>query len=183
MRVLVWLLGALWLSGCSTTTLEPPKYYVLSGAPTAALPSAEATRLVTLDSIVLADYLESSNIVLQVSDHELFFSTNHLWAEPLKVGIEKALSKQVALTSVTESAAVHLDVVVDYFHIIDQDSVILAGSYTLQEAGKPLSMQRFSLSEPLQNSGYHYAVSVMSTLVGRLGQTISQQVSDYKSPK
>ena len=181
MKIVIGLLSALLLSGCATTTLELPKYYVLSGAPSTSAVQDELSTQVTLDNIALADYLRTSNMVLQVSDHELFFSTNHLWAEPLKVGIEKALSRHVSLTTVGETSPIHLDLVIDYFHVIDQDSVILAGNFALKEDGKPLKKQRFSLSEPLNRSGYHYSVSVMSELVDRLGSDISKQIEEYKS--
>ncbi|WP_067095804.1 PqiC family protein [Marinomonas atlantica] len=181
MRIAVWLLCVLALSGCSTTTLEPPKYYVLSVAPSTLIDREEDSIQVTLDNIKLAGYLQSSNMVLQVSDHELFFSSNHLWAESLKVGIEKTLAQHVSLTSTGETSPIYLDIVIDYFHTIDQDSVILAGSFALREASKPVKRQSFSLSEPLSRSGYHYSVSVMSDLVDQLGRDISQQVEEYKS--
>ncbi|MBM6551578.1 PqiC family protein [Marinomonas ostreistagni] len=182
MKIFAAVLCMVLLSACATSTLEPPKYYVLNGAPKAT----ESTQQVTpieLSSITLAEYLQSSNMVLQVSEHELFFSTNHLWAEPLQVGIEKALANQLWLVQDASQAALELELNVDYFHIIDQDSVILAGHYSVEGQDGTLTQQRFSLQQPLNESGYPYAVSVMSELVERLGKEILQQVQISQSAR
>lgn len=180
MKLMMLLLCAITLAGCTTATLEPPKYYVLSGVPS-ELQSIDQAQQVKLGKVAVADYLKSSNIVLQISDHELFFSTNHLWAEPLQVGIEKALANQLGFVAMTTTETLTVDLVIDYFHIIDQDSVILAGSFALKESGEVVDWQSFSLSEPLQNSGYHYAVSVMSELVSRLAEDIREQAKGHQS--
>ena len=89
MRILLLLMSLVVLAGCSSQTLQPPKYYVLSGTPTSftKLADVDSKTNIAVHSVTLSDYLQSSNIVLQISDHELFFSANHLCAETLQSGI------------------------------------------------------------------------------------------------
>lgn len=183
MRVILLLISLIVLAGCSSQTLQPPKYYVLSGTPAVLIPQQEKHPLIEVQSIALSDYLQSSNIVLQISDHELFFSANHLWAEPLQVGIEKVLVNRLASSQeLSDEPALQLDVKIDYFHIVDRDAVILSGSYVIaNSAGETLLRQRFDLREPLNNSGYEYAVSVMSSILGTLSQKITENVMAQQS--
>ena len=179
MRLLLLICLGLMV-GCSSSTLQPPKYYVLNGTPTYVMP-AEAEQshaLINIRSVVLSDYLKSSNIVLQVSDHELFFSSNNLWAEPLQVGITKVLESDLPRVVEAEKSY-QLDLQIDYFHIIDQDAVILAGSYTLEESRSGrLSKQRFVLRESLDDSGYEYAVSKMSSVLRKLSVDIASRAEE-----
>lgn len=184
MRVLLLLLISLvMLAGCSSQTLQPPKYYVLSGTPAQLIPNKALHPAIEVRSIALSDYLQSSNIVLQVSDHELFFSANHLWAEPLQVGIEKVLVNRLSITqALSDEPALLLDVNIDYFHIVDRDAVILSGSYVVEnQAGDKLVRERFALRQALNNSGYEYAVSVMSSVLGILSQEIATKVTAQHS--
>lgn len=183
MKVILLLISFLMLAGCSSQTLQPPKYYVLSGSPGQLTPHKTLHSVIEVHSIVLSDYLQSSNIVLQVSDHELFFSANHLWAEPLQVGIEKVLLNRFSNTQdLTTNEALQLDLNIDYFHIVDRDAVILSGSYSVENrAGDTWVRERFALREPLNDSGYEYAVSVMSSILGALSQEIAEKVAAHDS--
>lgn len=179
MRVILLLISLVMLAGCSSQTLQPPKYYVLSGTPAQLIPHKALHPAIEVRSIALSNYLQSSNIVLQVSDHELFFSANHLWAEPLQVGIEKVLINRLSSTQeLSDAPALLLDLKIDYFHIVDRDAVILSGSYVVEnQAGDKLVSERFALREALNHSGYEYAVSVMSSVLGALSQEIATKVA------
>ncbi|SBS32418.1 hypothetical protein MAQ5080_02258 [Marinomonas aquimarina] len=183
MRVILLLVTMMLVVGCSSPTLQPPKYYVLSGTPMQLIPHKVQHPAVEVRSVALSDYLQSANIVLQVSDHELFFSANHLWAEPLQVGIEKVLSNRLSQTqSLSDVPALLLDVNIDYFHIVDRDAVILSGNYVVEsQTGANLVRERFTLREPLNHSGYEYAVSVMSSILGALSQEIAAKVTAQQS--
>ncbi|MBJ7550834.1 PqiC family protein [Marinomonas ostreistagni] len=178
MRVLLVLIGIAILAGCSSQTLQPPKYYVLNGAPAHLSASALNQVPLTVRSVILSEYLQSSNIVLQVSDHELFFSANNLWAEPLQVGIKKALENNLSAAGNLQDASFQLDLNVDYFHIIDQDSVILSGDFSVfDEQGRVTLKDHFALRHPLNNSGYEYAVSIMSATLKSLSEKIAASIN------
>jgi len=177
MKTLLLLISIVALAGCSSPTLQPPKYYVLSGMPNFSASEVVHQIPIEVRSVVLSDYLQSSNIVLQISDHELFFSANHLWAEPLQIGIEKLLANHLSSSSDLQMTPLKLDVQVDYFHIVDLDAVILSGRYGVDgEDGESLITERFSLRQPLKNSGYEYAVSVMSSILKELSIQIEESV-------
>lgn len=178
MRAILILVGSLLLTACSSATLQPPKYYVLSGQPASVSQLSVDDSDIEVKSVILAEYLKSSNMVLQVSEHELFFSTNNLWAEPLQVGIEKTLNNYLATPAQHSKNVLSLVVQIDYFHTIDQDSVILAGRYWLENsAGDRVLTMPFSLSEPLNGSGYSYAVARMSGLLKLLAEDVQQKAN------
>lgn len=180
MKAILVLVTALLLTACSSSTLQPPKYYVLTGQPLALSEPSELvnTPAIKVQSVILAEYLKSSNMVLQVSEHELFFSTNNLWAEPLQVGIEKTLNNYLPIPSQSTTEVLSLSVEIDYFHTIDQNSVILAGRYWLENsAGEKVIVAPFSLSEALKGSGYNYAVARMSDLLKLLAEDVRQKAA------
>ena len=175
----------LFLSACTATSVDQPRYFVLSAEPAAheesSSPATGSGPRLLLQNVQLADYLQSANLILQVSEHEFHFSPTHLWAEPLAVGIGRALSSAepgislAAPGKISSNYDALLKLHVDYFHIVDGEAVILAGSFTLEDPTqlKTSLTRRFDLRKPLLDSGYPYAVNAMSTLIRELARSIA----------
>jgi len=85
------------LVGCSSVSTTS-HYYLLNKPPTgqevALISKSESSKKAKALSTVkvqLASYLNQPYIVMQLGSHKIHYSTFHLWAEPLLVGVKKSL--------------------------------------------------------------------------------------------
>jgi len=90
MRVFItlFLVGSL-LIGCQQSPRK--QYYLLSAAP-ATNNAAEITHTLGLGPIEVADYLRSSQIIINSNTSQLKITDNAYWGEPLQKGIARVLA-------------------------------------------------------------------------------------------
>ncbi|MFT5312689.1 MAG: putative lipoprotein YmbA [Paraglaciecola sp.] len=175
------------LQAC-TSPAEKINYYLLHTASndTVKKINPQAPRIV-LDKIQLAEYLRQDSLVLQLSEHELFYSPKDIWAENLQTAISKALLfdlnqqsnyyQYVNYTSARhDSVSYALVLQIEHFLATDKSEVVTAGKYSLenQETGEQLLSEAFYLHQGLQKDGYPHAVQQLRTLVFALSDKISR---------
>ncbi|GAA0853327.1 PqiC family protein [Aliiglaciecola litoralis] len=180
------------LAGCSTKPVAILDYYLLDNAePKATHSKQNIPRVtITIQDIGLADYLTQANLAIQLASHQLYYSKQHLWAEPLQKGIQKALLKDLnAATSEfafvnTRSAMAHapdvtIGIQVDHFVATHESMVVMAGYYWLQPNNdKQMTKQltRFHFSKPLEQDGFPHSVSQLRVLISELSDEILSRV-------
>ena len=133
-------------------------------------------------TVKLPDYLQKPYLVMQLDEHKIHYSLFHLWAEPLNKGFGKALlfdlnneqSSNYFVSSENDSQlmAAKILITLDYFHITERASVILAGQFSVQK-GTNKSYQRFSFEQTLTADGYSHAISQMRLLITQLSKQIT----------
>lgn len=110
-RLSILLAGAVLalLAGCGTT--EASRFYLLTpidrpgGAPPAASPGEEPT--VGVGPVVLAEYLDRSQIVTRTGRNEIVLAEFDRWAEPLKDSIARVLTENLSILLSTDSVSAY----------------------------------------------------------------------------
>jgi len=94
-------LAALLLAGCKIlpdATVDPTRYYVLSGPVTTEPSVAHPTgaHQIGLRPVELAGYLRNhKDMIVRTGANELRFQEFALWAEPLELGVNRVLKEQL----------------------------------------------------------------------------------------
>lgn len=181
---LVAVLSMLTLS-CSSSN-ESTNYYLLTNKVSQleyiAAPLLNSEKHKYQLSLKIPEYLQKPYLVMQLDENKIHYSMFHLWAEPLNKGLSKALlfdlnieqSNHYFITAENDKPAEISEVLLtlDYFHITERASVILAGQFAVQNGDKK-SYQRFSFEQKLTADGYSHAISQMRLLITKLSKQIA----------
>lgn len=186
---------ALLLGACSTSPVQQVNYFVLSGASISeSQPMGAGVKIpVLIEDIRLAEYLNQSNLAMQLNSNQIYYSRQHAWAERLELGIEKTL-----LADLNQSSEFHystnalglatdnlhrLIVQIDHFVATDKSNVIASGSYWIAGAKDEISYnhKNFNLTVELEKDGYAHAVEKMRFLVSELSAQIEQDIRASKA--
>ncbi|SEL73408.1 hypothetical protein SAMN05216262_11953 [Colwellia chukchiensis] len=190
--VCITALVILMLTACSSTKRIETQYYLLDSPTLASAEPIEVTKskptiLVTVAT--LPEYLQQTNLLLQLSDHQLHFAKFHQWAEPLQVGLVNSLVRELnkdadknhyqATTDIaTPSYDGELKLVVTAFQPTHQSQAMFSGHYTLNsfQSNSVKKQQAFHLTVPLNADGYHHAVMQLRQLVQQLAAQIRRDL-------
>lgn len=83
---------ALLLSACSSSALKE-NFYTLSGPPTPAPVGSATSMSVFVGPVTVPEAVDRLSMVLRTSPNQVEISDAHLWAEPLKSAIPRALAE------------------------------------------------------------------------------------------
>jgi uncharacterized lipoprotein YmbA len=150
-----------------------------------ATQAGEIARLVTLKPIYLADFLQQSNLVQQISANQLEYAAYHYWAEPLDKSLEKLLVNelnQLAVATVittldprSKQADMELRVEFQQFLPSYQGNVLAKGQYWLvDKTQNEIKTDSFNYAIALEQDGYEHAVSRLQLAVASLAEDIAQ---------
>lgn len=180
------LIGLLILVGCSSSPRQLHYYsFMTDPAEVKANQAEAAARLVTLKPIYLAEFLQQSNLVQQISANQLEYAAYHFWAEPLDKSLEKVLANelnQVAVATVittkdprSKQAEVELRVEFQQFLPSYQGNVLAKGQYWLVDKKlNEIKTDSFNYEIALEQDGYEHAVARLQLAVGLLAEEIAQ---------
>ena len=187
MKALLLSVLLMTLMACSSKPLNL-NYYVLS-TPQAAVPNQHSVSRVQiiLQPILLADYLKQSSLVMQIAEHQMYFSRQDIWAERLDKAIQKTLLEDLNRSQhaqfraypglAGESNTLSLTVQIDYFHPTFNSTVVSAGRYWIVDPSSQQSLEKtFYLSLKLTQDGYAHAVEKQRELLQLLANEIQQNL-------
>ncbi|WP_166425728.1 ABC-type transport auxiliary lipoprotein family protein [Paraglaciecola sp. 20A4] len=181
----------LMLCGCSTSPEPRQQIYLLnSNAPLSSSADEDVKRIIVVDKIQLADYLERPNLVMQIDGNQLYYSDIDLWAESLQTDIHKTLlawlndyakdTQFVAYDSPQASAKFeHLIVSIEHFMPTDKGSVVSDGQYWLvgnKQLESLSSQHTFAFTSALTQKGYSHSVTHMAKQIAQLSAQIVEDV-------
>jgi uncharacterized lipoprotein YmbA len=151
--------------------------------------------IAVLQSLDVADYLRQSSLVMQVDQHQLYYSRQDVWAEKLQSSFYKALLQDLNATgqrnyvasdspNATQAAAA-VTIRLDHFHATDSSTVVSSGRYWLsgnnQQIDKVINLTSsshvFFFESDLKQDGYAAAVKQMRTLVTSLATQIEKDIT------
>lgn len=186
------LLVTLMLAACSSKPIPPVNYYVLDQAELAGQASVRSdSPIVLLESIHLAEYLNQSNMAMQLDTHQVYYSRQHLWAEGLHKSIRRALLSdlnQVSQTSqfasadtpLASKARLRLRLDLDHFVATDGANVLVAGTYWLTDPqGEYLMHQPFKYSTALSEDGFGHSVQQLRSVLKSLATDIARHAAEH----
>lgn len=192
MNKLYTLLCVLFLSGCATSEVSQINYYLLDQARHQnVIAESGDTPTHVLADIYLANYLKKSNLPLQLNGHQLYYSTEHVWAEPLSASIGRALIQDLNGTGNNfylvssdhpNVKNINRKIVVQFDHFVatDDSTAIISGKYWLQNTDDPKETKerQFNMETSLDEDGFPHAVSKLRSLVARLSKQIEQDIGN-----
>jgi uncharacterized lipoprotein YmbA len=190
MKILLTISLCLLIQAC-TAPAQKVNYYLLHSAIEAKESAApDDSKTVVLEKIQLTDYLKQSSLVMQLQQHELYFSRLDLWAEKLDTGIASAMladlnqaSSDMRFIQYTSPQALRSDyrliVQVEHFLATDTSQAIVSGRYWMvdQKTNQPLLTETFYLNTALELDGYAHAVEKLRELLGNLSKNIQLEMS------
>lgn len=178
----------LLLAGCATKPAKNIDYYLLNSADSTINTALMATSSTTvaIDEISLASYLTQANLAMQLANHQLHYSKQHFWAEPLQNGIQKALlmdlnsaSNDISFVALHSAMASKVEMTIgiqlDHFVATHDSMVVMSGYYWVSSKNDGKISQQpypFYFTQPLQQDGYPHAVSQLRMLINKLSGDI-----------
>lgn len=187
-KVISLILISLSLISCQSAD-QTVNTFQLSLGPKNNAVNFNATQLM-IKRIELVDYLKQSNIMFELDSGELIATKYQVWAEPIDQGIRRALvndvnaSQSVIRADSSSFSSCHsstpcykLQLLVEKFYPSFNSSVSFSGKYKLYLGDTLIDQRDFDLSKDLNQDGYPHAVASLKVLVGELGNSIIQRIS------
>lgn len=182
-RLILSTLAGLMLAGCSSAPAGL-NYYLLH-SPAFELPAndGQSRGQLRMDKLTLPDYLKQRGLAMQTGPATVFFSAQHVWAEPLASGMLQALTEslwrdqqvEVFTQSVYEQAeAIGVTLQLHDFIATHEGDVVLKGQYWLFPPNRSPVQQRFDYRVALDQDGFDHTVEKMRELVARLAKDLAQ---------
>ncbi|MCU7555241.1 ABC-type transport auxiliary lipoprotein family protein [Alteromonas sp. ASW11-19] len=181
MRILgyITLLGL--LGGCASQAPQL-QYYVLHSPAEKPAVSAPPASAVTLDQLILPEYLKQRSLTMQTSSTTLHYSPTHVWAEPVQHGVVQTLTSALLERGVTvlptgrhrgEVMPATLSIQIDDMIATWQGEVILKGHFWLDAADKQGARQGFDYRAALSDDGFSHSISQLRGLIAQLADDIA----------
>ena len=187
-QVIVLTVLAAILGACTATPTVDKHYYVLSKQHTSPLLEDNATHTLNIKKIELATFLDQPSLLLQ-DGHVINFAEHHLWGEPLRDGIRRALTNDLANTpSWKVSAQSNASNNTNHFslmlyigelhpHADSRTSISLRYEITQTNDKSQITRGTFESSSELDEDGYSAAVSQLRKLLGQAARHIENDLT------
>lgn len=185
MKVVAILCAAMMmLSGCASQSTHL-QYYLLH-SPAASYPQHDAAVKVTLDQLLLPEYLKQRSLAIQTGPATLHFSPKHVWAEPISNSFVQALSTALSAQGVNvipasrrslNDSVATVSIQIEDMISTWQGEVVLKGRFWVDGASSDGLSQHFDYRISLQQDGFPHAVETMREAIIRLSTDIAGQVT------
>jgi uncharacterized lipoprotein YmbA len=172
------------LAACTSST--PPALYTI--APVSAPPRSGTPKVIMLQQVVLARYLDRQQIVRSSENYRLDVMTNDWWGEPLSAMVSRVLVEELgerlpASTVLSENAGISSspDATVELnIQRMDKDAsgnLILQAQTGVAFKGKGApALRSFRTSVTPPSSDIAGEVAAISTAVGQLADVITNML-------
>lgn len=186
MKIAALLLIAL-MTGCASQTI-PPTYYLLRSNQDLQSTVLSTSRQYSLGTVEIAAYLNQPGLVIATAEGEILPASQNLWAEPIYDGIRNYLTTEIAQasgyellpTKLTRNTTV-VNVRIDQLHgTLDGQAQIVAYWWLVSD-DEVASLNRFSESHALAESGYNALVEAEKVLLSELAKKIATTLATQKS--
>lgn len=178
------------MSACGSNPPPQTQFFVLTPNPQANInPNESSNKVVMLEQIVLAKYLDQPGIVMQTDMHQIKVAHYHRWAEPLKRNMRRYLSETldgklsypVTLdnTNLSNSTNVlSLQISVNQFNGVTDGTAVLSGEWILfdEDTQSILRKEMFRYQKTLVDEGYTELVNQLAVLLDKLCADIANKM-------
>lgn len=166
------------LTACSSA--PDINYYQLPPVVSQATAAQEQQRLLFVEPVQVATFLNGRGIVMQLSEVELVMARQHVWAEPLAQQLQRQVRDRILAhnpaykaAARAEVATVQLRIAIDGFHGTGDGYATVSGHFAINAVN---ALQAFSFQVALQQDGYSSLVSALAEGVQQLSMQIAQQL-------
>lgn len=186
MKIAVFLLVAV-LTACASQTI-PPTYYLLRSNQDLQSSVLSTSTQYSLGTVDIAAYLNQPGLVMETGEGEMNSASQNLWAEPIYDGIRNFLSTELAQatghellpTKLTQNTTV-VNIRIDQLHGTQDGKAQIVAYWWLARDGEVASLNRFSESRALTQSGYSALVEAEKVLLSELAQKIATTLANNTS--
>jgi uncharacterized lipoprotein YmbA len=169
------------VSACSTTPPTRSTYLLRSSSNMESGPLAKVGNE-TLGEVKVANYIDQSGLVLELSDGMIHSAKQHHWAEPLRISLREFLSTEITAKTgrslaapSSSSTAIRIDVHISQLHGDAEGNAVLVAQWSLNSA-KKRSESQFSKTMALEGVGYESLVVAEKQLLIQLSQAIASEL-------
>ncbi|MBU2977439.1 ABC-type transport auxiliary lipoprotein family protein [Alteromonas sp. C1M14] len=174
------------LAGCSSSPVSL-QYYVLHSPSSSVAPSiTTAKHYVQIQQILLPDYLEQRSLTMQTGPSTLYFSQNHVWAEPMSTGFAHALrdalweAGQIFVMPDDMYSEMYpvisLHIRIDDFVATFDGNVMIKGQYWWNDMHQNPQIKNFDFRRPQQADGFARTVEQMRALTLDVATAIAKDM-------
>jgi uncharacterized lipoprotein YmbA len=171
------------VSACSTTPQTRSTYLLRSSS---HLESGQVVKVGNdyLGELKVANYIDQSGLVLELSSGVIHSAKHHRWAEPLRVSLRDFLSTEISAgrgESLAKSPPSHsaqstrIDVIISQFHGDADGNAVLVARWSLSR-GKKRKDYQFTETIPLGGTGYGALVAAETQLLVQLSESIVSEL-------
>jgi uncharacterized lipoprotein YmbA len=194
MKTFLLLSMFLSLMACTSDPLMV-RYYLLHTPDKIEGASIQTAKsIVVLEKIAVANYLRQTSLVMQVAEHELYYSRQDVWAESLQTSFYNALLQDLNNSNshtyvsynspIADMSTLTIKVKLEHFHATDKSTIVTTGSYWLspQNGGASegesaeLLQDTFYFDIALHQDGYAHAVEQLRLSINQLAQQLQIQI-------
>jgi uncharacterized lipoprotein YmbA len=180
------------LAGCAS---HPSRtVYVLSSAsdPVKSDAGGATAPVLQLERVLVPDYLDTSEILLRVDQHEMRESHTGRWGERLSAGIARSLRADLAdrlpkdtvlLGRSADSSALQLRVTVDTFDVWADGHCVLQASWSLEAENRGVAKKGHgTFTAPVVGGATGSDAAVVSSMANAVSQLADSIASAVKEP-
>lgn len=175
-----------WVTGCAKQPIENHRYFLPTADSTQSQSAHKSARLLQINDVQLADFLNNSGLVLQLNDITLNQAKNHVWAEDLSQQISRGLRERLnqaqqsfIVVGQQTPAELRLSLTIDAFHGRHDGLAITSGRWQLRNnQGEIVSLQNFDLQTELSTSGYPALVRALGKNLDELATILVQALTN-----
>jgi uncharacterized lipoprotein YmbA len=181
------ILSIVILTGCSSSP-QRTQHYTFNATSSSLNLGNKQTEHFVIAPLQLASFLDQPGLVIQLNDNQVFTSSYHRWAQPLREILHTTLAQELNRTSSTEltfskkqprsrqSAQLHIDV--EQFNSNDQSQVVFSGQFSIyNKEEKLISNQSFHITKQLSQDGYPHSVNMLQLTITQLAKQINNTLS------
>lgn len=198
-KSLISIAMCLGLAACSSQAQLSVNYYILDHELAAYQQSSSTAKhnpdkQIVLSQVRLAKYLEQSQLTILQNNHQLYYTSQHVWSEQLKHAIARALVNDFNTASndyhlvlknepTSHDSRYQLQLQLDHLVATDDSEVILAGKFWLldhqkNKKGELVASSPFYFSKDLSENGFSHSVKQQRQLLKQLANRISSVLTE-----
>lgn len=183
MRYLAFVFFGLMLAGCSSSPAQL-QYYRLPAVAVKA-PAPQISKVVVIEPVMVASYLNSNALVYQNSPVNLQLTRMHQWAEALDQQLTRNLQAHLSVLltdwrvtqQVSSPGDSRLTVQVTQFHTTAEGQVLISGQAHLL-TGSEVKQLPFELQLPVSGDGYDEVVKTLGEGWAQVASQIATLMSE-----
>jgi uncharacterized lipoprotein YmbA len=173
------------LISCASTP-QRTKHYNFNPSSIAKPGNNNQTKQITVNQLQLATFLDQPGLVIQLNKNQVYTSTYHRWAQPLREILLNTLVQELNNTSPVgysfnkekplsvKGENTQLFIEVEQFNSTDQSQAIFSGRYWVNKGDKTLLVnQSFRITEKLSEDGYPHSVKMLQLTLTQLAKEIN----------
>lgn len=171
--------------GCAST--RQSQFYILSSEAIPPVQKSAAKYSVSVGPVTVPAAVDRPQIVLQISQNQVFISEFDRWASPLKGDIARVVTdnlikllgtRQVSVFSQSAAAEASYQVMIDVVHFESEPrrAATLDALWTILYRQNEQFHSRTTITEPVEGDGYAELVAAHSRALGRLSIDIAAEI-------